>query len=153
MRMPKLAIAVLLLALVVLASALSYTGFLVVGIVSEYLGTSRITTGLLIAAIFARLPSIRNEKLRTIGLLPRRARRPITIALLAFCWLITLYRGALVPALFLGFALAFLLTYGRLRKILVSRLISSFSKYPTETKRQHETDNTIIDVEVREKKK
>ena len=150
--MPRLAIAVLLLALVALASTMSYAGFLVVGIVSDQLGTGRLMAGLLLGILFARLPWMRKGKLRTIGLLPKRARLPVMAALLAFCLLSYLYRGEMVPVLFLGFATTFLLAYRRMRQMIVNRAISSLFKSSAAPNHAKKTDNTVIDVEYREKK-
>ncbi len=150
--MPRLAIAVLLLALVSLAGTMSYAGYLVVGVVADHLGTSRLLAGLLLGVLFARLPWIREGKLRTIGLLPKRARRPVIVALLAFCLLSFFYRGEWLPMLFLGFAMAFLLAYRRMRKRVVGRATSSLFNFAAAPKHSQSTDNTVIDVEFREKK-
>jgi hypothetical protein len=151
-RMPKLAIAAILLALVTLACIMSYAGFLVVGVVANYLGTGRLMAGLLLGGLFARLPWVREGKLRTIGLLPKRARLPVMVALLTFCLLSYLYRGAFVPMLVLGFAATFLLTYRRMRQAIVSRAISSLFKLPPDLNHPKRTDNAVVDVEFQEKK-
>jgi hypothetical protein len=150
--MPRLVIAVLLLALVALASTMSYAGYLTVGVVADHLGTGRLMAGLLLGVIFTRLPWVREGKLRTIGLLPKRARLPVMAALLAFCLLSSLYRGEWVPMLFLGFAMTFLLTYRRIRQMIVSRSISSLFKSSADPNHAKSTDDTVIDVEFREKK-
>jgi hypothetical protein len=67
---PKLAIAVLILALVVLAGTLSYAAYLVVGVISDYLVIGRFMAGLLFGGLSARVPFIRQGKLRSVGLLP-----------------------------------------------------------------------------------
>jgi hypothetical protein len=152
LRMPKLAVALLFLALIALASTLSYAGYLVVGVVAEHLGIGRVLAGLLLGGFFARIPWIRAGKLRTIGLLPKRARRPVMLALLAFCLLNFLYKGEVVPVLFTGFAGAFLLTYPRLRQMIVNRAISSFFKTSAGSHHPKSTDDMVIDVEFREKK-
>jgi hypothetical protein len=145
---PKLAIAV---ALFVLASTMSYAGFLVIGVLADYLGTSRGVAGLLLGVLLARFPSISKGKLRTVGLLPKRVRRPLMVSLLALCLLNFLSRGEYVPALFTGFALAFLLTYPWLRKAMFNRMLSPLFKFtgrnPAKT-----TDDTVIDGEFKEKK-
>lgn len=156
--MPKLAIAALLLVLVALASTTTYAGYLVVGVVSGYLGTGRVVAGLLLGALFARLPWIYQGKLRTVGLLPKNARLPVLAALLAFCLLNFLYRGDMVPVLFLGLAASFVLGYRRMRQTLVKRAFSSFFESfgsvesPPDPTRRKDADKTIIDVEFREKK-
>lgn len=152
MRMPKLAGAVLLLALVALASSTTYAGYLVVSVVSHYLDVNRFVAGLLLGVVFARLPWIRQGKLRAVGLLPGKARLPVMAALLACCLLHFLYRGEWVPVLFLGFAAGFLLGYRRLRRVLVARAMSSFLKPGIDPARTPDQDKTIIDVEFREKK-
>lgn len=150
--MPKLVIAVLLLALVALASTMSYVGYLVVSVVADHLGTGRLLAGLLLGGVFARLPWVREGKLRTVGLLPKRARLPVMAALLAFCLLNYLYRGEWVPMLFLGFALTFLLAYRRMRQMIVARAVSSLFKSPSDRGYPKNTDDKVIDVEFREKK-
>ena len=152
MRMPKLAIAMLILVLAAIAGTISYAGYLVVGIVSDYLGTGRFVAGLLLGVLFARLPYISQGKLRTIGLLPKHTRRPVLIALLAVCLLTLLYRGELVPALFPGLAISYLLAYRWLRQAFLNRALSSLFGSSLDPARPMRTDATIIDVEVREKK-
>jgi hypothetical protein len=150
--MPRLAVAVLLLALVALASTMSYVGYLIIGVIAGHLGTSRLLAGLLLGVLFARLPSVRDGKLRTIGLLPKWARLPVMVALLAFCLLSFSYRGEWVPVMFLGFATAFLLIYPQIKKRIAHRLMSFFSKSPTGQNPPQSTVDTVIDVEFREKK-
>ncbi|MGV3742599.1 MAG: hypothetical protein ACO1NO_09855 [Burkholderiaceae bacterium] len=150
--MPRLAIAMVLLLLVMLASALSYTGYLVVGVVAEQLGTGRLMAGFLLGVLFARIPWITEQKLRTVGLLPRRARLPVMVALIAFCLLSYLYRGELVPVLFLAFAGLFLLGYPWLRTIVVGRAMSSLFTSPVGRGPPKRADDGVIDVEFREKK-
>ncbi|MDQ9172075.1 hypothetical protein Q8A64_16810 [Oxalobacteraceae bacterium R-40] len=150
--MPRLAIAATLLALVALAGSLSFVGYLVVSTVAEHLDTGHFIAGLLLGVLFARLPWLREGKLRTIGILPKRARLPVMVALLGFCLLNFLYRSEWVPVLFLGFAMSFLLTYPRIRKRVVDRAISSFFNFPTDQNRPRSTDDKVIDVEFREKK-
>jgi hypothetical protein len=151
-RRPKLAIAVLLLVLAVLAGTLSYTGYLVVGAVAGYLGTSRVMAGLLLGVLFARLPWVVARKLRTIGLLPKRARLPVMVALLAFCLLSYSYRGEWIPVLFLTFAGAFLVAYPRIRKTITERVISSLFKPSVGPNHSKSADDNVIDGEFREKK-
>lgn len=131
---------------------MSYAGYLVVGVVATHLGTGRLAAGLLLGVLFARLPWVRQGKLRTVGLLPRRARLSVMIALLAFCLLNFLSRGDFMPVLFLGFAAAFLLGYRRVRQMVISRTISSLFKLPAGPAQPKRTDNTVTDVEFRERK-
>jgi hypothetical protein len=152
MRMPKLAFAMLILVLATIAGTISYTGYLVVGIVSDYLGTGRFVAGLLLGALFARLPYISQGKLRTIGLLPKHARRPVLVALLAVCLLTLLYRAELVSSVFLALAVSYLLAYRWMRQAFVNRALSSLFGSSLDPARPTSTDATIIDVEVREKK-
>lgn len=152
MRAPKLAIAALLLALVALAASLSYVGYLVIGIVSEYLGTSRFLAGLLLGLLFARFPSVRQGKLRTVGLLPKVARQPVMLSLLAFCAVNFLYRGQLLPLLFVTLAATFLLFYRSLKKKLLNRAASFLSRSSPSPDRPQRGDDDVIDVDFREKK-
>ena len=145
-------LALALLALTVLAGTMTYTGFLVVGVLAEYLGTGRFVAGLLLGVLFARFPWISKGKLRTVGLLPKIARRPIMVTLLALCLLNFLARGDYVPALFIGFATAFLLTFPWIRRAVWSRMVSSIFKPPAEQHRSARNDDRVIDVEFREKK-
>jgi hypothetical protein len=150
-RTPKLAVAVSILALVALASTMTYAGYLVVGVISDYLGSNRFIAGLLLGILFARMPYVRQGKLRTIGLLPKNARLPTLVALLAFCLLSFLYRGEMVPMLFLGLAATFLLTIRWLRRTFMNRFASFFTS-SLDPAHSRNTDTTIIDAEFREKK-
>lgn len=152
MRMPRLTIAVALLALAALASTMTYTGFLVVGVLADHLGTGRVIAGLLLGVFFARFPWISKGKLRTVGLLPKPLRRPIIVGLLALCLLSFLSRSEYVPALFTGFATAFLLTYPWMRRAIFGRISSSFFKFAADQNTPKSTDGTVIDGEFREKK-
>ncbi|WP_020656708.1 hypothetical protein [Massilia niastensis] len=149
--MPKLAIAVALLVLAALASTMTYTGFLVVGVLADYLGTGRVMAGLLLGGLFARFPWISKGKLRIVGVLPKPARRPLIVSLLALCLLHFLSRGEYVPAAFTGFATAFLLTYPWLRRAMFDRMLSSVFKFAGQNPRKS-TDDTVIDGEFRERK-
>jgi hypothetical protein len=100
--MPKLTIAVALLVLAALASTMTYTGFLVVGVLADQLGTGRVGAGLLLGGLFARFPWVNKGKLRIVGLLPKPVRRPLIVSLLALCMLNFLSRGVYVPALLTG---------------------------------------------------
>ena len=152
MRAPKLMIAVALLALATLASTMTYTGFLVVGVLADHLGTGRVVAGLLLGALFARFPWFSKGKLRTVGLLPKLVRRPIMLSLLVLCLLSFLSQGEYVPALFVGFATAFLVAFPWLRRALFGRIVSSLFKSKTNQNGQKSTDGMVIDVEFTEKK-
>lgn len=131
---------------------MTYTGFLVVGVLADYLGTSRFMAGLLLGALFARFPSISNGKLRIVGLLPKPVRRPLIVGLLALCLLHFLSQGETVPALFTGFATAFLLTYPWLRKVIFDRMLSSVFPFATGRNPRKSIDDRVIEGEFREKK-
>lgn len=151
MRRPKLTLAIALLVLAALASTLTYTGFLVVGVVAEYLGTGRFVAGLLLGVLLARFPSISKGKLRIVGLLPKPARRPLIVGLLALCLLHFLSRGDYVPAGFTGFATAFVLTFPWLRRAMFDRMLSSVFKF-TDRQPRKRSDDMVIDGEFRERK-
>ncbi|XYJ10027.1 hypothetical protein ACSUZJ_22075 [Telluria sp. B2] len=150
-RAPKLTIAVALLVLAALASTLTYTGFLVVGVLADYLGTGRVVAGLLLGVLFARFPRISKGRLRIVGLLPKAARRPLIAGLLALCMVHFLSRGDYLPAAFPGFAMAFLLTYPWLRRAIFDRMLSSVFKFTGRTPSKN-ADDMVIDGEFREKK-
>ena len=149
--MPKLAIAVALLVLAALASTMTYTGFLVVGVLADHLGTGRVVAGLLLGGLFARFPSMSKGKLRIVGLLPKPVRRPLIVSLLALCLLYFLSRGEYVPAAFTGFTTAFLLTYPWLRRAIFDRMLSSVFRFAGRNP-PNSTDDMVIDGEFREKK-
>lgn len=150
--MPRLTLAIALLALVALASTMTYTGFLVIGMLADFLGTNRFLAGLLLGVLFARFPRISKGKLHTVGLLPKPVRRPVMVSLLALCLLTFLARGDYVPALFAGFAAAFVLTFPWLRRALFGRVVSSLFKPAADQRPPKSTDDMVIDVEFREKK-
>jgi hypothetical protein len=150
-RMPRLVIAVALLALAALASALTFTGFLVVGVVADYLGTGRIVAGLLLGVVFARFPWISKGKLRIAGLLPPPLRRPLVLALLVLSSVHFLSQGAYAPAVFTGFATAFVLGYPWLRRSMRDRMVSSFARF-TGRQPPGSADDMVIDGEIRERK-
>lgn len=132
---------------------MTYAGFLLVGVVADHLGTSRVVAGLLLGALFARFPSIRNGKLRVVGLLPGPVRRPLIVGLFALCLLTLLWRGHYLPALAAGFATAFLLGYPWLRKTVFDRMVSSvFRTFTAGRAPLKSTDDRVIDAEFREKK-
>lgn len=152
MRSPRLAIAAVLIVLVALASTMSYTAYLVIGVLAEFLGIGRFTTGLLLAVLFARLPWFSKGKFRTVGLLPAFARRPVVISLLALCCLSFVSRGMYVPALFTGFATAFLLSYPLIRRRITGRMVSSVFGSARGRKSADSSGASVIDVEFTEKK-
>lgn len=152
-RMPRSTIALVFIALVALASTMTYVGYLVVGVLAELIGTGRVTAGMLLAVLFARIPWFSKGKLRTVGLLPKLVRRPVMMGLLALCLVSLAARGDYVPALFTGFAAGFLLLFPWLRRALFSRVLSSIFKSPGggQSRSKH-ADSTVIDVEFKEKK-
>ena len=152
-RRPRLTAAIALAVLAALAGTMTYTGFLVVGVLADYLGTGRVVAGLLLGVLFARFPWISKGKPRIVGLLPKAVRRPLVVSLLALCLLTLLAEGETVPALFAGFAMAFLLAYPWLRKVLFERMKSSvFNKFSAARHPAKRYDDTVIDGEFREKK-
>lgn len=150
-RMPKLAAAAALSVLVVLAGMMAYTGFLVVGVLADQLGTGRFVAGLLLGALFARFPWISNGKPRIVGLLPKPVRRPLMVTILALCIVHFVWQGDYVPALCTGFTTAFLLTLPWLRRVIFDRLLGSVFKFAGRHPEKG-TDDTVIDGEFREKK-
>lgn len=130
---------------------MTYTGFLVIGVLADYLGTGRVLAGLLLGAVFARFPWIRNGKLRIVGLLPKPVRRPLIVGLLALCLATFLWRGEYLPAAFTGFATAFILTFPWLRRALFDRLVSSVFKFAGRSP-PGSTDDMVIDAEFKERK-
>ena len=149
---PRLTIAVALVVLLVLAGTMTYTGFLVIGVLADYLGTGRFVAGLLVGGLFARFPWIRNGKLRIVGLLPKPVRRPLIVSLLALCSLHFVWQGDYVPVLFTGFAVAFLLSYPWLRRAVVDRMSASMFTFAGGRHPRKHTDDTVIEGEFREKK-
>ncbi len=145
-------IGVALLVLAALASTMTYTGFLVVGVLAEYLGTGRFIAGLLLGLLFARFPWVSKGKLRTVGLLPKPVRRPVIVSLLALCLVSFVMRGDHVPALFIGFATAFVLLFPWLRRAIFDRVVSSVFKSAGGPRRASSIDETVIEGDFREKK-
>ncbi|MEW6372438.1 MAG: hypothetical protein AB1584_16000 [Pseudomonadota bacterium] len=137
--------------LAALASTMTYTGFLVVGVLADHLGTNRVMAGLLLGVLFARFPRISNGKLRMVGLLPKPVRRPLIVAILALCMLNFLSLGEYVSASFTGFATAFLLTYPWLRRAMFDRMLSSVFAFAGR-KPRNSTDDNVIEGEFRERK-
>lgn len=150
-RTPKLTIAVALAVLAALAGAMTYTGFLVIGVLADYLGTGRFLAGLLLGILFARFPWIRKGKPRIVGLLPKPVRRPLIVSLLVLCSLDFLSRGEYVSASFTGFATAFLLVFPWLRRAIFDRMLSSVFNF-TGRQPAGRVDDTVIDGEFRERK-
>ncbi|WP_379725815.1 hypothetical protein [Massilia jejuensis] len=134
-----------------MASTLTYTGFLVVGVLADHLGTGRVMAGLLLGGLFARFPWISKGKLRIVGLLPKPFRRPLILGLLILCSLNFLSLGDYVSAAFTGIATAFLLTYPWLRRALFDRFLSSVFKFAGRRPFKS-TNDRVIDGEFREKK-
>lgn len=130
---------------------MTYTGFLVIGVLADYLGTGRVVAGLLLGALFARFPWVSKGKLRIVGLLPKPARRPLVAGILALCSVHFLSRSEYLSTFFTGFALAFLLTYPWLRRAMFDRVRSSVFRF-TGRKPSQGTDDRVIDAEFREKK-
>lgn len=130
---------------------MSYTGFLVIGLLADYLGTGRFVAGLLLGGLFARFPRISNGKLRMAGLLPQPLRRPLMVSMLAFCLLRFLSLGASVPAAFTGFTTAFLILFPWLKRAVFDRLRASV--FPFAGKQPSRSlDDNVIDGEFREMK-
>ena len=130
---------------------MTYTGFLVVGVLADHLGTNRVMAGLLLGVLFARFPRISNGKLRMVGLLPKPVRRPLIVAILALCLLNFLSLGEYVSASFTGFATAFLLAYPWLRRAMFDRMLSSVFAFAGRKPRNSSDDN-VIEGEFRERK-
>jgi hypothetical protein len=149
---PKLFIAAALLLLVALAATLTYSGALVVGVLADYLGASRFVTCLLLGLVFARLPWVSNGRLRIVALLPKPARRPVMVTLLALCCLSLLTRGDTVQALCTGFTTAFLLTFPWLKKAMFTRLSGAAGAFAAGRNAPRDTDDSVIEGEFRERK-
>jgi len=130
---------------------MTYTGFLVVGVLADYIGTGRAMAGLLLGVLFARFPWMSKGKLRIRGVLPKPARRPLMVGLLALCLLHFLAQSEYLPAVFTGFTTAFLLAYPWLRRAMFDRMLSPFSAFAGRNPRKS-TDGRVIDGEFREKK-
>lgn len=149
--MPKLTAAVALAVLAAVAGTMTYTVFLVVGVLADQLGTGRFVAGLLLGALFARFPWISNGKPRIVGLLPKPVRRPLIVGILALCLLHFVWQGDYVSALFPGFTTAFLFTFPWLRRVIFDRLLGGIFKF-TGRNPAKRTDDTVIDGEFRERK-
>ncbi|MCC2961136.1 hypothetical protein LK540_11960 [Massilia sp. IC2-278] len=138
--------------LAALAGTMTYTGFLVVGVLADQLGTGRFMAGLLLGVLFARFPWISNGRLRIIGLLPKPARRPLIVSLLALTLLLFLSHGDYVPAVFTGLTTAFVLGYPWLKRTVFKRLSSPFSRFAAGHSARNKEDDTVIEGEFRERK-
>lgn len=152
MGMPRLTIAVALLVLVALAATMTYTGFLVVGVLADYLDTSRFVAGLLLGAVFARFPWISGGRPRIVGLLPKPLRRPLMMTLLALCLLRFLAQGDIAPALVTGFTMSFVLALPLLKKALFARTAASVMHFGAGRQAPPVRDDSVIDGEFREMK-
>ncbi|UVW29266.1 hypothetical protein [Massilia sp. H6] len=130
---------------------MTYTGFLVVGVLAEQLGTGRVIAGLLLGAVFARFPWISQGKLRIVGLLPKPVRRPLIVGLVALCAVVFLVQGRYVPAAFTGFTTAFVLGFPWLRRAMLDRILASVYKFAGK-QAPKSTDGMVIDAEFKEKK-
>ncbi|WP_089399785.1 hypothetical protein [Noviherbaspirillum humi] len=152
MRAPKAALAGFLLALIFLAMMLTHAGVVVVGMIAEGLGISRFFAGLLLGFLFMRLPRLREGRLGTVGILPIAVRRPTMLALLALGFTVHLVRGDAIGACTTGFALAFMIAYQRVKRLLLQRWAASFSMQPSAPHGRPQSDPGVIDVEFRERR-
>jgi hypothetical protein len=157
MHRPKSTLAAALCMLAALAGTMTYTGYLVVGVLADYLGTGRGAAGLLLGVLFARFPWASGGQFRIVGLLPKPLRRPLIVALLGFCSLVFLSRGDLVSAGFTGFGAAFVLLFPWLRTTIFDRMRSSVVNFagrrsPQRTDHAGRIDDTVIEGEFREMK-
>jgi hypothetical protein len=152
MGTPRVTIAVALLVLAAVATTMTYTGFLVVGVLADHLGTSRFVAGLLLGIVFARFPWIRKGKPRIVGLLPKPLRRPLMVSLLAFCLVTFSMQAETGPALAVGLTIAFIVIFPWLRKALFARVSSSVFNFAGGRNASVVTDSTVIEGEFRERK-
>jgi hypothetical protein len=137
--------------LAALAGTMTYTGYLVIGVLADYLGTGRFMAGLLLGILFARIPRISNGKLRMVGLLPQPVRRPLMVSLLILCALHFVALGDYVPVAFAGFTTAFLLLLPWLKRTVFDRVRSSVFNFAGKPP-AHSIDDRVIDGEFREMK-
>lgn len=137
--------------LAVLAGTMTYTGFLVIGVLADHLDTSRFMAGLLLGVLFARFPWMSKGRPRIVGLLPKPLRRPVVVSLLALCSLDFVSRGEYVSLFFTGFAAAFVLALPWARRAVFGRLVSSIFPFAGRESRQS-ADDRVIDGEFREKR-
>lgn len=154
MGRPRLSIAAAFLVLAALATTLSYTGWLVVGVLADYLDTGRFVAGLLLACVFARFPRISGGKLRLVGLLLQPLRRPAMASVLGLCLLRFVLQGESVSALVTGLTLAFVLGFPCLKSLVFARMTSSVFNFAAGAGRNAPVavDDTVIDGEFREMK-
>lgn len=131
---------------------LTYAGVLVIGVLADYLGTSRFVTGLLLGALFARLPWMSNGKPRLVGLLPKPVRLPLMAGLLALCLLHFVTQQDAVPATCIGVTLACLLGFPWLKQRLLARVSSSVFNFAAGRKGPVAADPTVIEGDFREMK-
>jgi len=150
--MPKLTIAAVLLVLVALAATMSYTGYLVVGVLADLLGTGRVIAGLLLGVLFARFPSTRGGRLHLVGLLPTAARRPLILGILMLCLARFLFDGADVSAIVTAFTATFLVVYPWLKKAVLARVSSSVMQFAAGRNGAVPVDDNVIEGEFRETK-
>lgn len=151
MRMPRLVITTLLLVLVAFAGISTYAGYLVVGMIADYVGSGRFVAALLLGALFVRLPLVRDGKLRTIGILPKKVRLPAMLVLLAVCLIQHAFQRDALPVLALGLAATVPLTFRWIRQKLINRM-SVFFKPTRAPAAPKSVDPSVIDVDFREKK-
>ncbi|WP_288380012.1 hypothetical protein [uncultured Massilia sp.] len=151
-RRPKQAAAVSLVLLAALAGAMTYSAFLLVGVLADYLGTGRVVAGLLLGAVLARFPWIGQGRLRLVGLLPKPVRRPLVAGMFALCMVHFLARGDYVSAAFTGFAAGFIVVMPWLRRAAFDRVTSSMSAFGRNPFKRARSDGMVIDGEFRERK-
>lgn len=152
MGRPRLTIAAALLVLAAIAATMTYTGFLVIGVLADYLDTSRFVAGLLLACLFARLPWIIKGKPRMVGLLPKLLRRPVMASLLALCLLRFVTQGDTVSAVFASLTLVFILGFSWLKSLVVARVSSSPFSFAGGRNTPVAADSNVIEGEFRERK-
>jgi hypothetical protein len=152
MGKPKLTIAVALLALAALATMMTFTGYLVIGVLAEFLDTSRFVAGLLLGCVFARFPWIRNGKPRIVGLLPKQLRLPLMATLLSFCLVHFFMQSDVSAALCIGLTIAFVSGFSWLKKMLFARMSSSVFNFAARRNAPVAVDNTVIEGEFKEMK-
>jgi hypothetical protein len=157
-RMPRASLVFALVALICIAGCSSYAGILAIASIADHLGTSRFVAGLLLGLLFLRLPSFREGKLRTKGLLPSPARLPLMVALLAACIVDYGSQGKVVEAVFIGLAVAILLAMKAIRALVATRIAGLFTRFQQPPGTSPATgpakavDSNVTDVDFREKK-
>ena len=157
-RMPRVSLVFGLLLLILIAGCSAYAGILVIGSISRYLDTSRFVAGLLLGLAFLRLPSFKEGKLRTKGLVPKPARLPLMLILLAACLVSYLGRNEVRDAVFIGLAMGILLVTNAIRSLVKSRVASFFTEHQRSASAEpaagpsRAADPNVIDVDFREPK-